>query len=364
MFLQNAWYVAGFADEVEGDRPLARTLLDEPVVLFRGSEGRLAALADRCPHRFAPLSKGTVCGPERALQCGYHGLKFGLDGACVHNPHGPIPVAARVKSYPVVERHGLIWLWAGRPALADAAYIPDYSEFSKAPEDGTIRGYLPTHCHYQLIVDNILDLTHADYLHAGGLGNGSITRSKGAVTDISPSSLRVSWSVTNEPAPPAFDMHLREQGQLSDQWNEVTWTAPGNMHLRVGATLHSESREQGMEALTLHLTSPETSTTAHYWYWSTRHFAISAEANAQIRKFIEFAFGEQDKPMLEAQQRAMRGHEFWSLKPLLLASDGGAVRVRRKLNLLMQSENPTDNPNLADQSNPAPMDLEQSRRRI
>lgn len=337
MYLKDAWYVAGFADEL-GDQPISRTLFDQPLVFFRGPDGHVTALFDRCPHRFAPLSKGAIVGRERVIQCGYHGLQFDTKGSCVHNPHGPVPQVARVPRHEVCERHGLLWLWGGNPDLADTNLIPDYGDYALAPADATFRGYLPTQCQYQLVVDNILDLTHADYLHPGSLGNGSLTRSKAQVTDLSPRSLRISWTVHGEPALPAFDAHLREQGRPTDQWTEVTWSAPGNMNLRTGATLLGEEPSRGVEAMTLHIATPETATTTHYWYWSMRNFAISPEANAQIRKFVEFAFAEQDKPMLEAQQRAMRGGEFWSLRPLLLASDAGAVRVRRKLDQLLRAE--------------------------
>ncbi len=115
-------------------------------------------------------------------------------------------------------------------------------------------------------------------------------------------------------------------------------TAPGLMLLRVGATLQGEPREQGIDTCNLHLATPETAGRTHYWYWSTRNFAIDAQANAAIRPIVEFAFTQQDKPMLEAQQRRIGAAEFWSLKPVLLASDAGAVRARRKLDALIAAE--------------------------
>lgn len=337
--LRNAWYVAGFADEFGADRPLARTLLGEPLVFFRGAGGTLAALADRCPHRFAPLSAGQV-GEGGAIECPYHGLRFDADGRCVHNPHGggAIPKAAAVRSYAVRERDRLVWLWAGDAAAADEALIPDFSSVTSAPDDAAVRGYLPTACDAQLLVDNILDLTHADYLHAGSLGSGALSRCRPQVTDLGARSARVAWISSGDLAPPAFDMHLRQQGQPTDQWTEVTWTAPGCMLLNVGATLQGEPRAQGIDTLNLHLATPETEGRCHYWYWTTRNFAIDARANEHVRGLIEHAFSQQDKPMLEAQQRRIGAAEFWSLKPVLLPGDAGAVRVRRKLQDLVAKE--------------------------
>lgn len=112
-FVKQSWYAALWAADL-GEVPLRRTYLGEPVVLYRGAAGQPIALADSCPHRFAPLSKGKLHGDE--IQCLYHGLRFAADGRCVHNPHGPVPGAARVRSYPVREHAGMVWKsgWAPR----------------------------------------------------------------------------------------------------------------------------------------------------------------------------------------------------------------------------------------------------------
>src|SRR5437868_583263 len=103
-FLKNAWYMAGWAHEFTKAALLPRTVLGEPVVFFRKSDGAIAALADTCPHRLAPLHLGAV--NKDRVRCGYHGLEFDASGACVHNPHGngAIPAAARVAAFPVHEQ--------------------------------------------------------------------------------------------------------------------------------------------------------------------------------------------------------------------------------------------------------------------
>ena len=337
-YLRNAWYLAAFAEELVPGRMLARTLLGEPLIFFRRPDGSVASLFDRCPHRFAPLSAGKLCDGGESVACGYHGLRFDAQGACLHNPHskGSIPKAARVKSYIAREIDSMIWWWAGEPDAADASLIPDCSEFMAVSRDATVRGYLPTACHYQLLVDNILDLTHADYLHADSLGSGALSRCRPEVEELSDRSVRVTWISNGDYAPPAFDSQLRRQGQVTDQWTEVTWFAPSLMHLRVGATLQGEPRENGVQAMTWHIATPETAERTHYWYWSIRNFAISPEANATIGPLIEYAFSQQDKPMLEAQQRRTGGCDFWSLRPVLLPCDAAAARVRRKLDAMIE----------------------------
>src|SRR5579885_1747783 len=117
MFLQNAWYVAAWDREV-GRTPVARTILNQPVVLYRKADGTAVALEDRCCHRHLPLSKGMVVADD--LRCGYHGLRYDATGACVEIPGQPqIPPTARVRSYPVVEKWNWVWIWMGEPARAD-----------------------------------------------------------------------------------------------------------------------------------------------------------------------------------------------------------------------------------------------------
>src|SRR5262245_46608132 len=113
MFLKNHWYVAAFSHEVNRE-PFARTVLGEPVVLFRLQDGRVTALQDRCAHRMMPLSKGRVVGDT--LQCCYHGLTYDASGVCVHIPRQESPPSGfSVRSYPAAERYGAVWLWMGDP---------------------------------------------------------------------------------------------------------------------------------------------------------------------------------------------------------------------------------------------------------
>ena len=95
------------------------------MVFYRQSNGNPTALLDLCPHRFFPLSKGTLT--ENGLECGYHGMRFGGDGICNLIPtQDKIPKGARVKSFPLVERHNLIWIWPGDPDQADENQIPSF----------------------------------------------------------------------------------------------------------------------------------------------------------------------------------------------------------------------------------------------
>src|SRR6202171_1850500 len=125
-YLRNAWYVAAWSDRVGDGQLVPRTIMDEPIVLYRKADGAVAAIGDRCAHRFAPLRMGKIVGGDR-IQCPYHGLEYDGSGACVRNPHGTknIPPRARVKSYPVIEKHKAVWVWMG-DAPAEESKIPDF----------------------------------------------------------------------------------------------------------------------------------------------------------------------------------------------------------------------------------------------
>lgn len=334
-FMQNIWYQAAWADELGPTTLLARTIAGTPVVLYR-TEVATAALLDRCPHRFAPLSRGRK--QEGGIACGYHGLAFDAAGVCIRNPHGPIPRALAVRAYPCVERHEAIWLWPGDPDRADSALIPDLSFIERVPATAKSRCYLPTAADYRLGVDNIMDLSHVDYLHPHTLGGGALTRAKAKITQDD-ASVKILWAIDNDVAPPAFAAHLPNPAGPSDVWTAVTWYAPGVMVLEAGAAPAGRPRAEGVNSFSLHVMTPETEQTTHYFHCNTRTFKLDDAAfNEGLRAFLVGIFSGDDKPMLEAQQSRMGSQDFWDLKPVLLSIDVGAVAVRRKLEQMIAKE--------------------------
>ena len=335
-FLRNCWYVAAWSDEVPVGGMFARTLLGEPVLLMRDEAGAPAALLDRCPHRFAPLSVGRV--DHGVVTCGYHGLAFDRTGKCVANPHGPIVTAQRVPSWPVHDAHRALWIWMGDPAQADPALIPDLSYLGAAPETAFSKGYLASYGHYQLYVDNILDLSHTDYLHPTTLGGGAITRATAQVTQDG-DRVQVGWLGFGEQASPVLDALLPEPGQPADIWAEVTWQVPGIMTLINGATPAGQPRDAGVSGRNLHALTPETASTSHYFFAATRNFRVDDVAlNDAIAERRQWIFSTEDKPMIEAQQRRIGEAGFWSLKPVLMKTDHASVVVRRLMDKLIEQE--------------------------
>src|SRR6478735_5932518 len=158
-YLRNAWYVAAWADDLAEGQLIGRTVLKEPIVLYRTNDGTVAALQDRCSHRFAPLHMGKIMRGDR-IQCPYHGLEFDSSGACVLNPHGAknIPSRAGVRGFPVLEKHKAIWIWMGEKP-PDVSKVPDFGVLDNVPELYTTkRDKMTIRANYELIIDNLLDL--------------------------------------------------------------------------------------------------------------------------------------------------------------------------------------------------------------
>lgn len=337
-FLRNTWYSAAWQDEIAAGALFDRTILKEPIVFYRKTDGALAAIGDRCPHRFAPLHLGKLEGD--CVQCPYHGLRFDSSGQCAHNPHGDgaIPKAARVKAYPVIERHLAVWIWMGDPALADPDLIPDYAFLAAAKPTARNTGYMHTRANYELLCDNIMDLSHVDFLHPETLGGGALSRARPQVSEKG-NTVRILWEAKNEVAPPVFAAHLPDPQAAADLWTDVVWSAPALMHLSTGVTTAGMPLDGSVNTSNLHMMTPETDTTTHYFYANTRSFLPDDAAfNKVVDDMTVGIFSGEDKPLVEGQQQAMGESDLWSLKPILLAGDAGAVRVRRVLERLLNEE--------------------------
>jgi phenylpropionate dioxygenase-like ring-hydroxylating dioxygenase large terminal subunit len=341
-YLRNTWYAAAWATEVDSDRPFARTILDEPLVFFRDASGKPTALADRCPHRFAPLSKGKL--NNDTLQCPYHGLRFAADGRCSHNPHGPVPAVAKVTRYPLLERYGLLWIWMGDARRADEAALPDFSIMTDTDKYTIVSGKIMIEANYQLGIDNLLDLSHAQFLHPllGNPDSSDRTRFRSRVEGTTV------WALTdfpNEPLTPLFQMMWRSASKVGDRRVHMRWDPASNLLLDVGYTECGRPISEGPSMPSAHLLTPETERTTHY-FWAAARDSLreDKELSERIRSGIDAAFRREDGPMIAACQQRMGTTDLMSLKPLLLKSDAAAVSARRVLAKLVESEQRESSP--------------------
>ncbi len=335
-YLLDTWYMAAWDSELAPGKGLARRIADQPLFLFRERQGAVRALVDLCPHRLVPLSRGTL--RDDAIHCGYHGMAFDGTGRCVHNPHGAIPAAARVRSYPVVERHRMLWVWMGDAGRADPARIPDFG-FQDPAIAFTGQRYLSVEADYELEIENIMDLSHIQFLHPETLGGSSVATGDYTATQEG----NTVWSRRLSPDAPCpdglADAMGFPRGMHLDRWMEVQWHAPAHMILHSGGTPAGRPRSEGRGVVQAHCFTPESPGRSHYWFSITfpRAMGPVGERMAEDQAdWLKIPFETEDLPMLRAQQARMA--EFPGVKPVLLAGDAGGVLARRLLERMIQAE--------------------------
>jgi vanillate monooxygenase len=342
MFPKNAWYVACTPDEID-DKPLGRMICGENIVLYRGPEGRVAALDNWCPHRGAALSLGRVV--EGKLVCGYHGLEMGCDGKTIAMPGQRVRGFPANRAYPVVERHGFIWLWPGDAAKADAATIP-HLHWADHPEWAFGGGMYNVKCDYRLMIDNLMDLTHETYVHASSIGQPEIDETP-CTTRVEGDEAITSRFMNNISAPPFWKLGLRANGlpddQPVDRWQICRFTPPSTVIVEVGVALagrggYEAPKEAKSYALVVDFITPETETSIWYFWGMARNFRPDDKAlTAQIREGQRKIFGE-DLEMLESQQRNLL--RYPGREMLKLNIDTGGVQSRRIIDRLLAAEQP------------------------
>jgi phenylpropionate dioxygenase-like ring-hydroxylating dioxygenase large terminal subunit len=342
-YVRNHWYVAGWAEELAQGAMLARTIMDIPVVLFRKQDGSVAAIVDRCVHRFAPLSMGKLLPGDR-IMCPYHGLEYDATGMCVHNPHGDkrVPSSAKLPSYTVVEKHMALWIWMGdKPA--DPAMIPDFSVLDNPPDIAlTKRDQMMMASNYQLMIDNLLDLSHTCYLHDGLLGNADVVESDIQV-DQDGDDVVVSRYAPNSIPPGMFAQFWPGHPERIEKQTHIRWMAPSTLKLMTGICENGDKLENGTGYHAIHMLTPETSHTTHYFFTAVRFGlktndeSFNRDMQEKIAKMRRFAFEEQDAPVVAAQQVRIEG-ALEELKPVILPIDVGPVRYKRVLQKLLDAE--------------------------
>ena len=345
MFLRNCWYVAARDFEI-GRTPFSRTLLNEPIVLYRRDDGTPIALEDRCCHRHLPLSHGKLEGNN--LRCGYHGLLFSDEGACIEVPgQRHIPAGAVVRSFPLVEQWGWVWIWMGEPARADPKLLPDWSFAGHPGWRKSSNHLLELACDYRLVSDNVLDVTHLAFVHAGSIGSPAILECP-AKTEVATRSVHLQRWILDRAAPPLYQSAGKFDGNV-DRGQIVDWEPPchavnhaicvdaghggidkGGFKMKPGANTKK------VHLCALSAPTPETERTTHYFFAFTRSFALDdAEIDKVFNEDMVVVFRE-DQAVLEAQQRMM------ALKPdapqINIQVDAAPVAARKMLSSMISTE--------------------------
>lgn len=337
-FLRNAWYVAALSEAVTRT-PIKRIILNEPIAFYRTENGEPVALSDSCPHRFAPMHMGIVKGD--CIECPYHGLQFGPSGKCEHNPHGDhkIPQAARLKHYALRERDGLIWLWGGDADKAEDSKLLDLAEFFEHGALDPIGGDFVLKAHYELVLDNLLDLSHAPFLHSKTFADPASLKTLRVEMRQDGDTVRANHYFPDSPASPQFKPFWRSVDPLCDGHAHMHWSPPGSLQLDVGVTHRGKPDCEGLYIHMVHMLTPIDMYQTRYTWIAARNFRQNdKEVSEAMRAQINQAFLSEDVPIIEAVARNMGTHDLFSLSPVMLPADASGVRARRIIKMLIDQE--------------------------
>ena len=350
-FPRNTWYVAATSDEVGTDKPFGRQICNERITFYRAEGGKIAAVEDFCPHRGAPLSLGFVC--EGKLVCGYHGLEMGCDGKTIAMPGQRVRGFPAIKSYPVEERNGFIWIWPGDKDKADMALIPKMP-WHDNPAWAYGGGLYHVKADYRLMIDNLMDLTHETYVHATSIGQAEIDETPCKTEAVSENEVVTSRYMENVEAPPFWKLALRNNGLADDvkvdRWQVCHFTPPSHVMIEVGCAHagnggYDAPDDKKVYSVVVDYITPETDTTMWYFWGMARKFnPESAELTSLIRDGQAQIFGE-DMDMLEFQQRNLSAYP--ERKLLKLNIDAGGVQSRRILERIIEEEQQASSESLA-----------------
>ncbi len=285
--LRDHWYAVARSSELDAG-PVGVTLLGEPLVLWCDPAGDVVAAPDRCPHREAPLSAGTVTDGE--LTCCYHGWCFGEGGACVRipsaDPATPIPPAAHLSTHRCQEAYGLVWVCPGEPAGPLPCLAQEHDpRFRRINTEGEIWAASTTR-----MVDNFLDIAHFPWVHAGTFGGAQEPR----VDHIDLEDLGDGW----------FGYVYEVDAGNPAEAVAVTGSEAGVVHrwmstgFHLPFTVRSTIRYQdGLEHILLLVSTPVDDLTSWFTFvvWRNDDFSVDPE---EIIAF-DRAIGAEDKAMLE-----------------------------------------------------------------
>lgn len=333
MFIRNTWYVAAWSKEI-GRSLEQRWIAGEPVVLYRTEAGRAVALEDRCPHRRAALSQGRLVGD--AVQCGYHGITFDCTGACVKIPgQDDVPPEMKARSYAVVEKWQWVWIWMGDPALADESLLPEF-QYNEMPGWVATGGTLDVRANYQLLNDNLLDLTHETYVHAKTIGNNAVVETP-MTTKVQGSEVHVQRVMRGTPPPPLFRRVLGTDAPI-DRYQIIRFQLPSHISIDArGLPAGTDDVAKGLRWFSINSITPVDERNCRYYWTITRCFSLEDEALTKLIHDQILATFLEDKEVLEAQQVRI-DTDVPGRRELSIRADAGSVAARKSIERALRKE--------------------------
>ena len=337
-FLKNSWYVVALSSQLQ-DRLEPRRILGEAVVLYRKTDGQPAALEDACPHRKLPLSMGRIKGD--AVECGYHGLTFDCAGTCIDAATQPrIPAFARVRSYPVRERYGLIWIWMGEPEKAAHHDLFEIGTYDNPRWHVTQGDNMLVKCNYLWVVDNLLDPSHVAWVHRSSFGGAGTHSTPMLITANDTGVLNSRWMLNQAP-PPFYAPLVKFQGSADRlQHYEMRYPAVGvNMGIYTPAGKGGPGMVDDADTyrmISYHFLTPvDDDNTMYFWLQHRNTDPHDEDITRRVAAGAKAAF-EEDRVILEAVHLGMK-HKTTPTTGLLL--DAAASRFRKGLAELISREN-------------------------
>jgi vanillate O-demethylase monooxygenase subunit len=293
-FVRNHWYAAAWRSEI-GQTPFPRTIMGERIVLFAAPGGMVAALQDRCPHRLAPLSLGECV--NGGLRCGYHGLLFDASGQCVNVPgQALVPPGAKVKSYQVAERHGLVWLWMGN-AAPDASRLPAVEKHGYPGWALLDNGYQHHAANYRIEIENLMDPAHTTFLHKQTIGNPAATNVPVQVKRDDHSITAFRWLTSTLPSP--FDRQSHDFGAaLVDRLQSFSFELPCTSFVEIcsmtaGLEKTEANKSLGLRSFSYKFLTPEDERNTHFFWLHLRNHRQGDPAyDQQLRAGLEKTYVE------------------------------------------------------------------------
>lgn len=333
-FPKNQWYVIAHSKEL-GQEMIARTIMNIPMIIFRDEHGKAVALEDRCCHRGLQLSCGSMEAGK--VRCGYHGLLYDGRGQCVEIPgQDKIPTKAKVKAFHIQEQQGLIWLWYSFEHAQPTIEAPDYP-YHEHPDylhDGDVYHY---DAPYQLIHDNLLDLSHLAYVHLKTIGgNAKIHMNAEMKTTATDRQVVVKRHMLESDPPPTYSMAYPFKNKI-DRWQEIDfrithlliWTGA----VDAGTDSLDNPDRGGFHMRGFHAVTPETEDSCHYfWTMSTNPKQDRENITKVVVDQTRMTFDE-DKLIIEDQFRNLKA--FNDPEMVSIHIDVGLTRARRIIQSLI-----------------------------
>lgn len=334
-FVHQCWYVAALADEL-GDGLLERWILDQSILIYRLAGGTPVAFQNRCPHRSFPLSHGQRTGDR--ITCRYHGFTYGEDGRCISIPSQErIPPTFNLRSFPLFEIGPFVWIWMGDPSAAKPENIPDCS-WLVDPKYAHVEGYFHVNADYLAGHENVLDLTHAPFLH----GEDTATKTYAAIppeVTVTDDHVRVVRKEPDTVAPAHYAKAMGCETHRVDRISDFIFASPA-IHIGKGTIVDHEPTPAGRRVFhfpIIHAFTPESAATTHYFWSNARDSGIDDVELSRLIELRSTRVYQEDVDALELRQSIVN-RDRSPFREASVAADKAGLQMRRIVARLAAAE--------------------------